>query len=74
MLDVGYYLIMIGSIVAGVGLCFCMIGFGCNGVSSNSYASSYQSIIGNVSRGSCFSLLYSFGMKGLLEDYLNKYN
>ncbi|GFU61657.1 uncharacterized protein NPIL_622032 [Nephila pilipes] len=57
---------LIGGLVAVVlpCLCLCCLGFTCGGVRGNSYASGWQSGIGDVEAGSCFAMCQSAGACG----------
>lgn len=51
--------VLLGYIV--VALAMCLIGFTCGGIAGGSAAAAWQSSIGNVMAGSCFSILQSCG-------------
>ena len=55
---------VIGAILFFTGFLCCIFGFRNIGISANSGASTYQSSIGNVEKGSCFSKFTSLAMKG----------
>ncbi|GFU61658.1 uncharacterized protein NPIL_622041 [Nephila pilipes] len=44
--------------------CLCCLGFTCCGVRKDSYASNFQSGVGNVEAGSCFARSQSAGVGG----------
>ena len=58
---------VIGAILFFTGLLCCIFGFRRIGISSNSGASNYQSSIGNVEKGSLFSIFTSFAMRGWIN-------
>ena len=53
--------VILGAAITGpiaLGLILCILGFGCGGVRSGSFAAKTQSLIGNVAAGSCFACKY----------------
>ena len=56
--------IIIGSIILLLGLSCIIFGFRNVGVAAGSCAAYTQSLIGNVVRGSCFTIMTCLGMRG----------
>ena len=53
--------VILGAAITGpiaLGLILWILGFGCGGVRSGSFAAERQSLIGNVAAGSCFACKY----------------
>ena len=60
----GNFLFKCGAVIFMIGFIPCIVGFGCQGIRGDSYASGIQSSIGNVETGSGFSICTSLGMHG----------
>ncbi|KZV64832.1 hypothetical protein PENSPDRAFT_738083 [Peniophora sp. CONT] len=62
---------VIGALLGAVAICIkpvlVLAGFTAKGVAAGSFAALWQSIIGNVVRGSVFALLQSLGMGAMLS-------
>ena len=68
---IGKGVFVIGSLISSCGYFPTLLGFGQTGIVGNSFASFFQSFIGNVSAGSIFAKLTSFGMKGVFAKLTN---
>ena len=68
---IGKVVLVIGSLITSCGYFPTFLGFGQTGIVGNSFASIFQSIIGNVTAGSFFAKLTSLGMKGVFVKITN---